>query len=312
MSAATDVQRLLVLVPWLLERPGAHVDEMSEVFHTSSDQIRRDLALLDFCGLPGLRGGDLFDVTVINDRATIGLADELRRPLKPTPSEAVRLVLLVDAVRLALDDAVPALTSASAKLRAMLALPDDRLGLVSDTDLDHQLATLRDALTRKLQVRFTYLGRNDTTPKTRHVDPVRMHVIDGNWYLEAFDNDRNAGRIFHTDRIADVTVLDTDVMPHDMLPLVPEYQPDDDDTVVTLTVSKPGQWILDHLASVTSTPTDAGTIMATLTTNALPYIARLVFMARGTVIVQEPLALRQMVAAMATRALVLYDKEIHP
>jgi hypothetical protein len=78
VSAADDVHRMLVLVPWLLERPGAHVDEMADVFATTSDQIRRDLALLDFCGLPGLRGGDLFDVTIINDGDAdrVGVGDE--------------------------------------------------------------------------------------------------------------------------------------------------------------------------------------------------------------------------------------------
>jgi len=306
VSAADDVHRMLVLVPWLLERPGAHVDEMADVFATSPDQIRRDLALLDFCGLPGLRGGDLFDVTIINDRATIDLADELRRPLKPTATEAVRLVLLVDAVRIALDDAIPALTSASNKLRAMLSLPNERLGLVDDELVEQPFTPLRTALHAKRQVTFAYLGRNDTTPKRRHVDPVRIHVLDGNWYLEAFDHDRQAGRIFLMDRIADVDVLEATAENHQFLDLTPTYEPNDSDTTVVLHVTRHGQWVLDQLVLTDTQTHEDGSITATLTTNALPYVARLVFMARGTVTVQQPDVLRQQVASMASQALALY------
>lgn len=306
MSAADDVKRLLVLVPWLLERPGAHVDELADVFHTTADQIRRDLAMLDFCGLPGLRGGDLFDVTVINDRATIDLADELKRPLKPTVTEAIRLILLVDAVRVALDDAIPALASASAKLRTMLSLPEETFGLIDETTPAHPLHDLRVAITENRQVTFTYLGRNDATPKPRRVDPVSMHVFDGNWYLEAFDLDRQAGRIFHTDRIADVRITDVPSQPHDLDALLPAYIPDPNDTTVVLHINKPGQWILDHLHVNEIVHDDNDTLVATFTTNALPYIARLVLMARGSVTVAKPETLRTLVKDTARKTLEAY------
>jgi len=312
MSAADDVQRILVLVPWLLERPGAHVNEIAEAFRSTPEQIRKDLALLDFCGLPGLRGGDLFDVTIVNDRATIDLADELRRPLKPTPSEAVRMVLLVDAVRVALDDTVPALASASLKLRAMLALPPERLGIVAGGEFDHPLAILRDAITARRQVSFAYFGRNDAVPKPRQVDPVRLHVLDGSWYLEAFDHDRNEGRIFHTDRMTDVSVLDTRAADHDLASLVPAYTPQADDAQVELTITKPGQWILDHLTLIEQFATADGHITARLRTDALPYIARLVFMARGTVTVTAPPRLRDMIATLAANAMARYDSVNDP
>lgn len=312
MSAADDVQRMLVLVPWLLERPGAHVDEIAEAFRSTPEQIRKDLALLDFCGLPGLRGGDLFDVTIINDRATIDLADELRRPLKPTPSQAVRMVLLIDAVRVALDDTVPALASASLKLRAMLALPPERFGVVADKEFRHPMAVLRDAINARKQVSFAYLGRNDDLPKQRHVDPVGIHVVDGNWYLEAFDHDRNEGRIFHTDRITGVSVLDAVADDHDLASLIPAYQPQADDALVELTITRPGQWILDHLVLAEQTTTADGNITARLTTDALPYIARLVFMARGTVTVTAPPTLRDMIVTLAASALAGYDSQPDP
>lgn len=309
MSAADDVKRLLVLVPWLLERPGSHVEELAEVFRTTGDQIRRDLAMLDFCGLPGLRGGDLFDVTVFNDRATIDLADELKRPLRPTAAEAVRLILLVDSVRVALDDAIGSLASASVKLRTMLSLPQAAFELIDETTPSHPLHDLRIAITENRQVTFTYLGRNDTTPKLRRVDPVSMHIFDGNWYLEAFDIDRGEGRIFHTDRIAEVHITTTPSASHDLSTLVPAYTPGSNDTTVTLHITKPGHWILDHLHVDELTEHDDGTITAVFTTNALPYIARLVLMARGSVTVAKPTKLRTLVKDTAETTLAQYNEQ---
>jgi hypothetical protein len=85
VSATADVARMLALVPWLLERPGASVVETAETFGVDAATIERDLGHLDFCGLPGLGGGDLFDVSLVGDRIVVQLADELRRPVRPTP-----------------------------------------------------------------------------------------------------------------------------------------------------------------------------------------------------------------------------------
>lgn len=311
MSAAADVERLLILVPWLLERPGAHVDEIAQVFQVTAEQIRRDLALLDFCGLPGLRGGDLFDVTILNDRATIDLADELRRPLKPTASEALRLVLLVDAVRIALNDTAPALTSASTKLRQMLALPKNRLDLVTESGEEHAVRTVQAAIAKGLQLRFRYLGRVDLAPKQRHVDPVRIHIVDGSWYLEAFDHDRQDGRIFLTDRMAEIEILRTPAIHHELESLAPAYRRSADDLTVELRIQPPGRWILEHLDVLDVFTEPAGTLVATFTTNAVPHVIRLVFMAGGTVTVTKPDTLSDEIARIAADMLTLYTSGNH-
>ena len=94
MSATDDVARMLTLVPWLLERPGASLAETAAAFGVDERTVRRDLLdHLDFCGLPGLGGGDLFTVDLSGDRIVVSMADELQRPVRPTPAEALQLVL---------------------------------------------------------------------------------------------------------------------------------------------------------------------------------------------------------------------------
>jgi hypothetical protein len=142
----------------------------------------------------------------------------------------------------------------------MLSLPNERLGLVDDGLVEQPFTPLRTALHTRKQVTFAYLGRNDTTPKRRHVDPVRIHVLDGNWYLEAFDHDRQAGRIFLIDRIADVDVLEATAENHQFLDLTPTYEPNDSDTTVVLHVTPQVQWVLDQLVFTDTQTHEDGSI----------------------------------------------------
>jgi proteasome accessory factor C len=199
MSATRDVARMLTLIPWLLQRPGAAIAEAADAFGVGERQIRADLGHLDFCGLPGLGGGDLFDVTVIGDRVLVEMADELRRPLRPTPSEALRLVLAVDAVADALGPELPALASAVGKIREALGVPE-RVADVLEPDTIELADRLREALAAKRRVRITYQGRADSELRERDVDPWTLHVVDGRWYLDGHDHDAADRRIFRFTR----------------------------------------------------------------------------------------------------------------
>jgi hypothetical protein len=90
VSAAADVARMLTMVPWLLERPGASLAEVAATFRVSEDTVRGDLGHLDFCGLPGSRGRGPVRGHPRRDRVVLRMAEELKRPLRPTPREALR------------------------------------------------------------------------------------------------------------------------------------------------------------------------------------------------------------------------------
>ncbi|MDO5500054.1 MAG: protein pafC, partial [Propionibacteriaceae bacterium] len=58
-SSPDQVPRLLSLVPYLQRRPGARVSDVAAEFGITPVQLRKDLAVLYMCGLPGLLPGDL-------------------------------------------------------------------------------------------------------------------------------------------------------------------------------------------------------------------------------------------------------------
>jgi proteasome accessory factor C len=293
---------MLTLVPWLLERPGASVTEIAETFAVDPATIRADLGHLDFCGLPGLGGGDLFEVTTVSDRVVVHMAEELKRPLRPTAGEALRLVLTVDAVAEVLGDELPALRSAIGKVRAAVGLPEQAADVLG-TEGPTSLAALRDAIISHRQLLLSYQGRADEVPTTRRVDPWALHVVDGTWYLQGHDHGAADRRIFRLDRVVDVEIsseVAVTTRPATLDP--PRYVPGPEDATVVLDVAARGRWLEEALSVDEVEIRAAGGARLTLRTDALPWLARLVLMAGGDVTVVAPEALRERVRSLALQA----------
>lgn len=307
MTASDDVARMLTLVPWLLERPGASIDEIVAAFGVDASTVRADLNSLDFCGLPGLGGGDLFEVSIVADRVVVRMADELRRPLRLTAREALRLVLTVDAVAEAMGEEVPSLRSAVDKVRAAAGVPDGvRVELASDGT--RWLAPLRTAVADARRVRLAYQGRSDDRPQHRDIDPWALHVAGGSWYLQGHDRSAGDRRTFRLDRIADLEVLDEPVTvpaPSGPLP-VPRYVPAPEDTPVELVLGPTARWLADVVDAEGIEDLGEGRLRVRFHTDALHWVERLVLMGRGAVEVVTPAQLRADVATVAGAALSRY------
>ncbi len=310
MSATGDVARMLTLVPWLLERPGATLGEAAEAFGVSSAAIRRDLGHLDFCGLPGLGGGDLFDVSLVGERIVVSMADELRRPLRPTPHEALRLVLTVDAVADALGEDLPALRSAVGKVRDALGIPPD-VADVLDEPAPPALEVLRHALAQGRRLRLVYQGRHDPEPTSREVEPWALHLQDGVWYLQGRDVRAGGERTYRLDRLAEVEIADepiTGERPRQLPP--PRYAPGPDDLQVEVELDASARWIEGALVVDRVEERPEGGALVILHTDAPSWVARLVLMAGGGAVVRRPASLADEVRRIATEALAAADGDV--
>lgn len=308
MSAAGDVARMLTLVPWLLERPGASVTETATAFGVSEATIRRDLGHLDFCGLPGLGGGDLFEVDIVGERIVVQMADELKRPLRPTPREALRLVLTVDAVSEALADELPALRTAVDKVRAALGIPETVADVV-ETGANDVVPVLRRVIADQRQVRLLYQGRADEQPQWRTVDPWTLQVADGTWYLRGHDEGAGGPRTYRLDRVVEVEATDQPrvVPPPEHLP-PPGYAPGPDDLEVELAVDVGGRWVLDAVVPDAVEERPDGGAVVRLRTDAPGWLARVVLTAGGHVRVLAPQELAMEVETLAGEALARYRR----
>ena len=122
MTSASQVPRLLALVPYLQAHPDADLEQTAAVFHVPARQLVADLNVLWFCGLPGGMPGDLIEVdmdALAEGRIRLENAEFLSRPLRLSVEEAMSLIVALGALEDMADaDLAPAVASARAKLEA--------------------------------------------------------------------------------------------------------------------------------------------------------------------------------------------------
>jgi predicted DNA-binding transcriptional regulator YafY len=323
VTSTTDrMTRLLALVPYLTARPeGVAVAEAARDFGVGERQLRTDLELLWMCGLPGYGPGDLIDLSFEGDRVRVTFTAGMVRPLRLTTDEAVALVVALrtllelpglaerDAVSRALDKVSVAVGEAAGQVAPVAVSVDAH---------EEALAVVRDGLqrTRALHLHYYVPTRDERTERT--VDPMRLLLVDGHWYLEAWCRRVEDVRLFRLDRVDDVAVL------HERAAPPPEahernlddgvYQPDPASPAVRLRLARHARWVADYYPVEAAAPVDEppGGLAVTLRTADLAWARRLVASLGGAALVDEPAGLAVEVAADARAALDRYAGKAPP
>lgn len=316
MSTTDRMTRLLALVPYLAARPdGVRLAEASRDFGVSEKQLRSDLELLWMCGLPGYGPGDLIDIAFEGDRVQVTFPAGMVRPLRLTTDEAVALVValrtLLELPGLAEREAV---SRALAKVSAAAGDAADRVTpvAVSVDAREEALAVVRDGLERRRALHLHYYVPTRDERTARTVDPMRLLLVDGKWYLEAWCRRAEGVRLFRLDRVDDVAVLDEPAAPP---PQAAErdveggvYQPEPGTPAVRLRLSRGARWVADYYPVDTAAEVEdpPGGLAVTLRTADPAWARRLVASLGGQARVDEPVELAQRVAADARAALARY------
>ncbi|GEL19692.1 helix-turn-helix transcriptional regulator [Pseudonocardia asaccharolytica] len=208
-GVAERLPRLLSLVPYLLARPGIPVTEAAADFGITEKQLRRDLELLWMCGLPGYGPGDLVDLSFSGDTVTVTEDAGMRRPLRLTTAEATALLValrtLGEAPGMVDTDAVQ---RATAKIEH--AVGDAALAGVAVEVVHEKQATtaaVRAALERGRALRIQYYTAGRDAVSRRTIDPMRLLLVEGRSYLEAWCRRAEAVRLFRLDRVDAVEEL---------------------------------------------------------------------------------------------------------
>ena len=71
-----------------------------------------------------------------------------------------------------------------------------------------QLVPVATAIVERRQLAFTYVGRAAGTTTQRTASPQRLVYYRDQWYLDGWDEDKNALRTFAIDRMEDAEILD--------------------------------------------------------------------------------------------------------
>ncbi len=316
MTAATPrLARLLALVPYLVARPGVAISDVTSVFGIDEAELRKDLELLFVCGLPGYSPGDLIDVSFTGDRITVTNAATIERPLRLSPDEA--LALLVAARSLA---AVPGLAERDSLDRALVKLAAaSGAGAAAAKSVavevepeGEALETVRRALRDRKRLHLTYHSAARDELTERDVDPMRVAMVDGWWYVEGWCHRVDGVRLFRLDRVVSADVLDVDAE-------IPEqaetrdlsegvFQPAAEHQLVVLDVGPGARWVADYYPCESAEEIDepAGGLRLSLRVADPSWLVRLVLRLGPNATLREPATLVAEVRAQAERALSTY------
>ncbi|WP_447002818.1 helix-turn-helix transcriptional regulator [Saccharothrix isguenensis] len=314
MNAATDrLPRLLALVPYLLARPGVPIDEVAEDFEVSPKQIRRDLELLWMCGLPGYGPGDLIDLSFEGDTVTVTFDAGMSRPLRLTAAEATALLVALRALA-----ETPGVADQAAVQRAVAKI-EAAVGQAQPAGVAVGLAMreapetarVRDAVSdgvlrgRALHLRYYTPSRDEITDRV--VDPMRMLLVEGRGYLEAWCRAADGVRLFRLDRIDVVRVLDEPAAPppHATPTDTSEglFQPDPSQRTAVLVLEPDARWVAEYYPTDGLVELPEGRARVLMRYADTPWMVRLLLGLGGDVHVEQPPDLVAAVARQAEAAL---------
>lgn len=313
VNAIDQTRRMLSLVTYLKERPGARVEDVARAFGISEDELVSDLDVLPMCGT-SFRGGDLLDIDTDGERIWWHNPDDVAEPLRIAADEATALLVAARAVatlpglresdRQALLRATAKVETASgeaAGASARLSVTFEAEGGVF-ADVDRAISERR-----RLWIRYYSPARDEVTE--REIDPIRL-VSVGHTYVEAWCRRSEARRTFRLDRVAEIKILDEPSAPPEVeLRDLSEglVQPAAEDPEVVVEVGPGGRWVAEYYPHDSADELADGGLRITLRTPEPASLRRLALrLGRDGRIVSPP-ELADSARQAAREALAAYD-----
>jgi proteasome accessory factor C len=319
VNAIDQTRRMLSLVTYLKERPGARVEDVARAFGITEDELVSDLDVLPMCGT-SFRGGDLLDIDTDGDRIwwhnPAALGAEAAEPLRLAADEATALLVAARAVatlpglresdRLALVRATAKVETAAGEA----AGASSRLSVTFESeggvfaDVDRAISERR-----RLWIRYYSPARDEVTE--REIDPIRL-VSVGHTYVEAWCRRSEARRTFRLDRVAEIRVLDEPSAPPEVeLRDLSEglVQPAAEDPEVVIEVGPGGRWVAEYYPHDSADELDDGGLRITLRTPDPASLRRLALRLGRDGRIVTPTDLAQSAREAARAALAAYGDE---
>ena len=237
------LRRLLVMLPWLMERGEVSVAEMCRRFELSEHELVKDLELAAMCGLPPFVD-EMVDVFIDDGMVFAGVPRLFTRPLRLTAPEGFALLAAARvAMQLPGADADGALARALHKLAA--ALGDD--GVVVDAPQPPATLAVTAAATRSARLRISYWSPAADRRTEREITPRRVFVDGGHWYVIADDQRSGEQRTFRIDRIEALEPTGVIDPPRDVeVPAGDSWFADDELPAAVLRVPATGGWVAER------------------------------------------------------------------
>ena len=242
------LRRLLVMLPWLMERQTVSTQEMADHFGMSVADLVADLTLASMCGV-SQDPRDLIDLWVDDDEVHFGIPKYFERPLRLTVPEAFSLIASATAAQqLPGMDPSGSLSKAIAKVSQAIDLNIDD-SFVVELETPESVETLSAAIRNSVVIEFDYWSVATGQSARRRVAPLEVFLDQDHWYLRAQDVAAQAERTFRLDRLEQL-VLTTENHGFVATPRSDWFAQSDEQRKVLLQVDAAWLWVLEQYPNV--------------------------------------------------------------
>jgi len=242
------LRRLLVMLPWLMERQTVSTQEMADHFGMSVADLVADLTLASMCGV-SQDPRDLIDLWVDDDEVHFGIPKYFERPLRLTVPEAFSLIASATAAQqLPGMDQSGSLSRAIAKISQAIDLNLDD-SFVVELETPKSVETLSAAIRNSVVIEFDYWSVATGQSAKRRVAPLEVFLEQDHWYLRAHDLTAQAERTFRLDRLEQL-VQTTENHGFVPMPRSDWFAQSDEQRKVLLQVDPAWLWVLEQYPGV--------------------------------------------------------------
>jgi proteasome accessory factor C len=316
-GTATDrLQRLLALVPYVVSREVVGLADTAEAFGISEAELVDDLNML-WC--VELRSPDPYcpiDLSYEGGEIVVSEAESMDRPLRLGTDEASALLVGLRMLaelpgpqdRSALRRTIAKLEAAAGEAAAASAHVSVHMDGRAPADVQAQVA---EGIRQRKRLHLSYYvpGRDEATE--RDVDPMRLLVVEGRAYLEAWCLRAEAVRLFRLDRVIGLAMLDVPAeVPEEARGVDVDsgqlFRPSPQDMMVELELAQAGHWVAEYYPCEEVADLGEGRTRVVLRTPDTEWVRRLALRLGEDGRVTSPPELARAVEQDAAAALALY------
>jgi proteasome accessory factor C len=214
MKSSERLERLISMVPWLIENNGASIGELASRFQYPEETLITDLTkVLFFVGPHPHTPGDLIEINLYEGEVWINQAQFLAKPLRLKPREAFSLLIKGKMLLNLIKDNPDSVTTSSllnaalVKLSTSVSLDQENIELASGIPNNDVYQSIQKGIELGTKITISYYSFNTDKNTERVVHPIAFNLSDRYLYLDAYCEMAEGYRTFRLDRIVEVQNL---------------------------------------------------------------------------------------------------------
>ncbi len=216
MASADRLNRILGMIPYLLQHQEVPIKELCEEFDAKPGELLRDLQALSNCSYGPFGSAEVMDAYIENDTVHIWAGEHFKRPLSFTPGELLALRTAIsmmlehtDAKEIrALAHAYKMITEVAEDSAAQADALKGQIGIESPLELSGEIfSALERGVHENRKTRIRYFAEHRRKVSERTICPYRMVCSDGQWYVIGLCEKAGGYRTFRADHVRSAELL---------------------------------------------------------------------------------------------------------